>query len=328
MDKTCKRIDLSKENMEEAFLRYLEEIFTLPEILNAKVRDVIIHRDTMKDDGRRAFEAGYHDCFSDVDLSVRVRLPKDGSVTAEDYMKRIDRFGVTEETALGWCYVPENRMYRMIFKNGMRYDFGFDFEFSEGVERNPGEIGSGLGEPELNHEELSIGDRDMSNGSIAVSFEKERAPVEENANWPMENVNRFWFVQIQALAKLYRRDYLISSHLANVNCNETLVMQMVLRDLEHGTNHHRYGYAEELEYVKALGKMPFQMSDATARRIADHLYAAALTYDRLTKNFYPGYADRSSDFFAIWNCYEVHRDGVSGPKKWPTNPVPGDQTAK
>ena len=25
-----------------------------------------------------------------------------------------------------------------------------------------------------------------------------------------------------------------------MNCNETLVMQMVLRDLKYGTNHHRY----------------------------------------------------------------------------------------
>ena len=115
----CKRICLSKENMEEAFLKYLEELFSLPEIVNAKVRDIVIHRDTMKDDARRAFEAGYHDCYSDIDLSVKVCLPMDGSITAEDYIKRIERFGVTENTALGWCYIPENRMYRMIFKNGM-----------------------------------------------------------------------------------------------------------------------------------------------------------------------------------------------------------------
>ena len=130
MDKADKRICLSKENMEGEFLNYLEEIFALPEISNAKVRNIVINRATMKDDGRRAFEAGYHDCYSDVDLSVKVCLPMDGSITAEDYMKRIERFGVTEETALGWYFVPENQMYRMIFKNGMRYDFGFDFEYT------------------------------------------------------------------------------------------------------------------------------------------------------------------------------------------------------
>ena len=272
MDKADKRICLSKENMEEEFLNYLEEIFDLSEISNAKVRNIVINSATMKDDGRRAFEAGYHDCYSDVDLSVKVCLPMDGSITAEDYMKRIERFGVTEETALGWYFVPKNQMYRMIFKNGMRYDFGFDFEYDKDVELR-------LGMP--------------------------RAAEGLNANWPIDNVNRFWFVQIQALAKLYRRDYLISSHLANMNCNETLVMQMVMRDLERGTTHHRYGYAEELEYIKDLGKMPYQMDDEISRRIANQLYAAALTYDRLVKNFYPEYVDRSSDFFAIWDCYQM-----------------------
>ena len=91
---------------------------------------------------------------------------------------------------------------------GGRYDFGFDFEYD---------------------------------GDAELSLEEHRTYMAENANWPIDNVNRFWFVQIQALAKLYRRDYLISSHLANVNCNETLVMQMVMRDLERGTTHHRYG---------------------------------------------------------------------------------------
>ena len=268
----CKRICLSKENMEEEFLKYLEELFSLPEIVNAKVRDIVIHRDSVKDDARRAFEAGYHDCYSDIDLSVKAYLPKNGLVTAEDYVKHVERFGVTEDTALGWCYIPENRMYRMIFKNGMRYDFGFDFEYD---------------------------------GDAELSLEEHRTYMAENANWPIDNVNRFWFVQIQALAKLYRRDYLISSHLANVNCNETLVMQMVMRDLERGTTHHRYGYAEELEYVKDLEKMPYQMDDEISRRIANQLYAAALTYDRLVKNFYPEYVDRSSNFFAIWDCYQL-----------------------
>jgi hypothetical protein len=92
-----------------------------------------------------------------------------------------------------------------------------------------------------------------------------------------------------------------------MNCNETLVMQMVLRDLKYGTNHHRYGYAEEAEYVKELGRMPARSGDATFRRIADQLCAAALTYDRLAAEFYPAYKDQSADFFAIWECYDKNR---------------------
>ncbi len=37
--------------------------------------------------------------------------------------------------------------------------------------------------------------------------------------------------------------------------------------------------------------------------IADHLYAAALAYDRLAKYFYPEYQERKDDFFAIWEEY-------------------------
>ena len=267
-------IRLSRESMEANFRKYLETVFEHPEIIRASVRNIVINRENTEDAGKRAFEAGFHDCFSDIDLAVKVCLPSDGSVTPDQYMKRVDRFRVNSDTALGWCFVPENKMYRMIFRDGMRYDFGFEFEYADNIKLDLGE------QPDAG---------------------------EQNDNWPMDNINRFWFVQIQALGKLYRKDYLISSHLANMNCNETLVMQMVLRDLRYGTNHHRYGYAEEPEYVKNLGKVPYKTGDRTFDRIADHLYAAALSCDRLAKEFYPHDPDRSGDFFAIWECYENQR---------------------
>ena len=264
-------IHLSRESMESAFIKYLEKIFELPEIVSAGVRNITIIREDIKNTGICAFESGFHDCYSDIDLSVKARLPSDGSVTPEEYMKRIDRFGVNSTTALGWCFISENQIYRIIFRDGMRYDFGFEFEYAENMR-------------------IELGEQPDSD--------------EPNKKWPAENIHRFWFVQIQALGKLYRKDYLISSHLANMNCNETLVMQMVLRDLKCGTNHHRYGYSEELEYVRDLGKMPYRTGDQTFNRIADYLYAAALAYDRLTKEFYPHYQNRSKIFFAIWDCYE------------------------
>ena len=266
-------IHLSRESMESAFEKYLEKIFELPEIVCAAVREITIHREDMKDAGKRAFESGFHDCYSDIDLSVKVLLPSDGSVTPDEYMKRIDRYGVNSTTALGWCFIPENKIYRIVFRDGMRYDLGFEFGYAD-ISLDPGE------QPE---------------------------PDEHNENWPAENIHRFWFVQIQALGKLYRKDYLISSHLANMNCNETLVMQMILRDLKYGTNHHRYGYSEEPEYVRDSGKMPYRTGDQTFDRIADELYAAALSYDRLAKEFYPHYQNRSNTFFAIWDCYEASR---------------------
>lgn len=268
---------LSGESMEEAFIKYLKTVFEHPEIIRASVRNIVINRENIEDAGKRAFKAGFHDCYSDIDLSVKVCLPSDGSITLDQYMKRIDRLGINSDTALGWCFIPENKMYRIVFRDGMRYDLGFEFEYAE--------------------------DMNLESG-------KQPDTDEQNDNWPIDNINRFWFVQIQALGKLYRKDYLISCHLANMNCNETLVMQMVLRDLKYGTNHHRYGYAEELEYMNDLGKAPYRTGDPTFDRIADHLYAAALTYDRLAKEFYSHYQNRSDHFFAIWDCYEASRKSV------------------
>lgn len=269
-------INLTKEKMEESFQHYLEEIFKHPEITSAAVRDIVITRETMIEAGKQAFYAGFHDIYSDIDLSVRVRLPKNGSVTSEEYIRQIDRFGVSKDTALGWMFIPVNQMYRIIFKNGMRYDFGFEIE--------------------------NAGDEPIT---LEACIDEA-----ENVNWPLDNINRFWFIQIQALGKLYRKDYLISSHLANMNCNDTLVMQMVMRDLKHGTSHHRYGYAEEIEYIKDLGKTPYKNVDETFDRISDHLYAAALTYDKLAKMFYPNYQERSAVFFDIWDWYDSYRERV------------------
>lgn len=264
-------INLTKEKMQALFLQFLGEIFAHPEVVSATVKEVLITRETMEEAGRKAFEASFHDLYSDVDISVKVRLPRDGSVTADKYEKRIDRFGVNEETALGWMLVPDNHVYRLIFKNGMRYDFIFEFEYSDDAK---------------------------------LEIDEYVSTVEDNPDWPMDNINRFWFIQLQALGKLYRKDHLISTHLANMNCNDILVMQMIMRDKQYGTNHHRYGYSEELEYLKDIGKMPYKSDDPTFNEIADHIYAAALAYDRLAKNFYPDYQDRSGDFFAIWDWYE------------------------
>ena len=270
-------ISLTKDKMQELFLQFLQDVFNHPEVVSCCVKKIDITRETLEDAGRKAFEASFHDLYSDVDLAVKVLLPKDGSVTPEDYTKRIDRFSVNEDTALGWMLVPENQVYRIIFLNGMRYDLIFDFAYSDDVS-------------------LDLGDAPAS--------------IEDNKDWPYDNVNRFWFIELQALGKLYRNDHLISAHLANMNLNETLVMQMIMRDQKYGTNHHRYGYSEDLEYVKDLGKAPYKTDDQTFNRIADQIYSAALAYDRLARYFYPEYKDRSGAFFAIWDRYESCR--ISG----------------
>ena len=56
------------------------------------------------------------------------------------------------------------------------------------------------------------------------------------------------FIAILSLGKLMRNDYLISAHLAHMICMNSLVEQMVDRDIQYNTNFHRYGYMESLNY--------------------------------------------------------------------------------
>ena len=43
-----------------------------------------------------------------------------------------------------------------------------------------------------------------------------------------------------------------------MNLNETLVQQMVLRDMEYGTNHHRYGCEEPIAYMSNKHMCPIK----------------------------------------------------------------------
>ena len=191
-------IDLNKESMEALFLQYLGEIFERPEVVSATVKEVVITRETIAEAGKKAFEASFHDTYSDVDLSLKIRLPENGSVTAEEYMKRIDRFGINEDTALGWMFVPANKVFRIIFRNGMRYDLLFEFEYE---------------------------------GDVAPVMEAPAAKTEDNPEWPMDNINQFWFIQTQALGKLYRPNY-VSDHFA-VILKQNGLRHIRFHDLRH-----------------------------------------------------------------------------------------------
>jgi hypothetical protein len=164
-------------------------------------------------------------------------------------------------------------MYRIILQNGMRYDLGFDFVFDENADTILTSTGAAS---DTKGEKLSLAD-----------------------------IDRFWFLQLHALAKLYRNDFLISDHLANMSINETLVQQMILRDMKYGTTFHRYGYQEELEYLQVdKAKCPYRRENPTFNMIAAKIYSTAITYDKLTLAFYPEYKERKEILFAIWDYYE------------------------
>lgn len=269
------KIQINREYVESRLLAYVDELFTLSEIVGVKLRDIVIQNDEHKEvNVKEAVNKSYHDCYSDSDISIIVCLPTNSTVSPKEYMKHPGRLGITPDKYLGFCANPEAGMYRIVFKDGIRYDFGFEFRYDDKYK------------------------------PVELQKEPERY---SNPAWPIHKVDEFWFVMVQALGKLYRKDYLISAHLANMNVNETLVQQMVLRDIEYGTNHHRYGYCEELAYRKYEGENPFLTGDEAFDMIGGRLYAAARAYDELTKRFYPEYENKSEVLFDIWRCYHEHK---------------------
>lgn len=266
-------MQLSRDSVEKAFQQVVRRAFLLPEIAAVNVRDVVLEKNAdWQRDIHRAVDAGWHDTMSDVDMCVVVRKNPEESISEETYMHRLDRFGFGVENCLGRCFVQGNKMARIITREGMRYDFGFSFVTE----------------------------------AHAPFWQMEQLPEEtENAHWSLSKMEEFWFVQVQALAKLYRRDYLIADHLAHMNLNETLVQQMVLRDIEKGTCHHRYGDGEAAVYEKYLACYQGQKQDGRFCIIARKLYAAAMAYDELMQIFYPQVHKRSSIFFSLWNAYDA-----------------------
>ncbi|MBQ8878764.1 MAG: hypothetical protein IJ029_08560 [Lachnospiraceae bacterium] len=266
----CK-IQIDRDFVEVSLLRYINQLLALPEIAGVKLRDIVIQNNEQKEEQlKEAVSKSYHDCYSDSDISIIVNLPTNSKVTPAEYMNHPGRFGITPDKYLGFIKTGDSGIYRIIFKDGTRYDFGFEFRYDDAYQ------------------------------DVELQNEPERY---SNPKWPIEKVDEFWFVLIQALGKLYRKDYLISSHLANMCINETLVQQMILRDIKFGTNHHRYGYSEKLTYRKYEGQNMFVTGEETFDMIAGKLYAAALAYDDLTKVFYPDYETRSKILFDIWECY-------------------------
>ena len=257
-----------------------QRFFQQPDCREICVRDVVLHRDSFAKDGLAlvdaAMDACWHDGYSDVDLLVRLQGNCPGPAAARlDWLRRV---GVDEAHCLGYLAAEDSGACRVVFRDGFRYDITLE------------------------------GDT-ISNAEEAASC------TAENPAWPRAAVNRFWFVQVQALGKLYRQDYLIGRHLAHMQLNEILVLQMVQRDLRLGTNHHRYGGAEAAAYLPCLGKCPFRTGESGFDQIADTLYAAACAYDEQIQAFYPGEAPRTPVLTALWQRYHRERfpEAEAGP---------------
>lgn len=280
-------IIIDKQTMCQDLERMLSCIDALPEVVNVIIRNIEITSMGEKAKIRHALEASYHDRFSDVDIHIYAKLHPENCEETFVYYQHPERLGLSRDNYLGMMLGGQHDtpVLRLVMKNGIRYDLDFHLI------------------------------KDLS-ATILQFPQEELTEKREGRFWPdwdLKKADAFWFIQIQALGKLYRGDYLIADHLANMQINETLAAQMVMRDDQYGTNIHRYGYFEELDYQKVRESEgnfseimeSYPAKDKTFQMIADKLYAAAISYDRLVKHLNPKYELRSSNYFDIWQAYDT-----------------------
>lgn len=241
----------------------------LPELVALSIKEVPISSASDASAIRLAVDRSYRDRFSDVDIKLTVRLnPAECEREGWLYADCLERLGFTGDILGVHCERTEDRgeVIRICKANGMRYDLVVTPVAAEDAERLP-------------HNDSPRG-------------------------W-ME-INDFWFVAVQALGKLMRGDYLISSHLAHELAQRTLVLQMQIRDEEKGTTFHRYGYQEDVEYLKQWGDLHGRCpaaADPVFAHIWELLFAAAASFDRLCARMGGAYAPRFGLFESIWEEY-------------------------
>ena len=63
-------ISLTRQQMENEFASFCEELFRLPEIESIKARSVTVRREDLQETAKEAVAIGYHDCFSDIVLHL------------------------------------------------------------------------------------------------------------------------------------------------------------------------------------------------------------------------------------------------------------------
>lgn len=65
-------------------------------------------------------------------------------------------------------------------------------------------------------------------------------------------VDNFWFLSVVAINKLVRGDFLIGGHLALEMAQNCIILQMMLRDKQKGTNIHRTGGFEKVDILNKI----------------------------------------------------------------------------
>lgn len=271
--------------MKQETMSFLKVLFTLPEVEKIQIKELIIPSYEDELIINAALDLCYHDRYSDVDINAHIRLhPIDFYGTTPVYKEHFSRLGFQDEL-LGKAFVSmENGKegIRICKASGIRIDFTCFPTLDEGAMPF----------------ESACEDEKTTDNSEKVTVTQ--------SYWDLEKADWFWFVAVQALGKLMRKDYLIATHLANILINEGLHAQMIIRDHTYNTNIHRYGYAEELEFLSVIknSKLPFTgTEDETYNHIAEFLHSAVVSYDKLIPMLNGAYRSKLPTYMKIWDCY-------------------------
>jgi hypothetical protein len=106
---------------------------------------------------------------------------------------------------------------------------------------------------------------------------------------------RFWYHVRYALQRLVRNDLLIALHLALELFQDVLVLRMILRDRELGTNYHRSGGTAN-DYVKELA---ISLETYSTKSILALITDVITEFDALGQQFSPGYAAKKAPMLAL-----------------------------
>lgn len=277
---------INKKTMEQETYQILKTLFQLKEIHKVAIKDIVIQSIEDHEHILQGLNECYHDNLSDVDINVWIRIhPLDYNKTTPVYRHFLSRLRFQNQI-FGIAYVERNTQLnnkegmRVCFDNGYRMDFTCFVECDE------------TAEPLTNY--ITVENKEF------IQREDSSDIIDLDAS------NRFWFISIQALAKLLRHDYLIADHLSHMMLMEGLVLQMLERDRQYGTNFHRYGYSESLMYqqvpLEEYGQF-IHNQDETYQHIASNLCKAVLSYDKLALQYSGSYRSHIKTFFEIWDCY-------------------------
>lgn len=263
---------MDKTAFEKELRELLNRLFALSVTKRISVKEIPVASVCDEAAIRRGVDACWHDSYSDADLHVWMEEAGNAyrGSAYRTYLPRIfEKEQILGASLAGRDAAPHEirETLRVCLKDGFRADLIIHIRTE-----NPALPGE----------------------TVYLTPEEER----------FEAADRFWFCAVQALGKLMRGDYLIADHLSHALIMEGLVLQMQERDREHNTSFHRYGYREPLVYREGQGiGQQLCHADETFCHIADNLYRAVVSYERLMKDMCPQYEERSRFFFSVWETY-------------------------